>query len=156
MGPVFTAVNHSYGDRLFIELQVQYKKTTSSEHVSPVHVVLVSLLVDQLSGLFLLFFGRPKKICSLSWIFYPVFFKKWEIDRTIGRPRDWAKPHGRPSCYMNVNDYLSCSKQSTSAIWQVLLKSKWSSRKDYNPVWPLCDFTIFSSNLRTRVFYFNI
>ena len=32
-------------------------------------------------------------ICSLSWIFCPVFFKKWEIDRTIGRPRDWPKPH---------------------------------------------------------------
>ena len=31
--------------------------------------------------------------CSLSWIFCPVFFKKWEIDRTIGRPRDWPKPH---------------------------------------------------------------
>ena len=28
---------------------------------SPVHVVLVSLLVDQLSSLFLPFFGRPKK-----------------------------------------------------------------------------------------------
>ena len=28
---------------------------------SPVHVVLVSLLVDQLSSLFLTFFGRPKK-----------------------------------------------------------------------------------------------
>ena len=63
-------------------------------------MVLVSLLVDQLSGLFLIFFGRPKKICpvsdlfcSLSWIFCPVFFKKWEIDRTIGRPRDWPKPH---------------------------------------------------------------
>ena len=67
---------------------------------SPVHVVLVSLLVDQLSSLFLIFFGRPKKICpvsdlfcSLSWIFCPVFFKKWEIDRTIGQPRDWPKPH---------------------------------------------------------------
>ena len=32
-----------------------------STDVSPVHVVLVSLLVDQLSGLFLTFFGRPKK-----------------------------------------------------------------------------------------------
>ena len=31
-------------------------------YVSPVHLVLVSLLVDQLSGLFLTFFGRPKKI----------------------------------------------------------------------------------------------
>ena len=31
--------------------------------------------------------------CSLSWIYCPVFFKKWEIDRTIGRPTDWPKPH---------------------------------------------------------------
>ena len=31
---------------------------------SPVHVVLVSLLVDQLSGLFLIFFGWPKKKMS--------------------------------------------------------------------------------------------
>ena len=31
---------------------------------SPVHVVLVSLLVGQLSGLFLIFFGRPKKRLS--------------------------------------------------------------------------------------------
>ena len=30
--------------------------------MSPVHVVLVSLLVDELSGLFLIFFGWPKKI----------------------------------------------------------------------------------------------
>ena len=35
------------------------EKTKST--ISPVHVVLVSLLVDQLSGLFLTFFGRPKK-----------------------------------------------------------------------------------------------
>ena len=45
-------------------------------------MVLVSLLVDQFSGLFLIFFGRPKKnlssirfFCSLSWIFCPVFFE---------------------------------------------------------------------------------
>ena len=109
---------------------------------SPVHVVLVSLLVDQLSGLFLTFFGRPKKdLFSLReslvrlWFFWSTKFlfgipkflfsipknqsltkkiqrltknslrlnkffflvdqKKWEIDRTIGRPRDWPKPHGR-------------------------------------------------------------
>ena len=34
------------------------------EFLSPVHVVLVSLLVDQLSGLFLILFGRPKKKLS--------------------------------------------------------------------------------------------
>ena len=53
-----------------------------TKHKSPVHVVLVSLLVDQLSGLFLIFFGRPKK--NLSSIrsflftllnFCPVFFE---------------------------------------------------------------------------------
>ena len=43
-----------------------------SIHISPVHVVLVSLLVDQLSGLFLTFFGRPKKICSVSGNFWSV------------------------------------------------------------------------------------
>ena len=40
--------------------------------ISPVHVVLVSLLVNQLSGLFLTFFGRPKKICSVSGNFWSV------------------------------------------------------------------------------------
>ena len=37
--------------------------------ISPVHVVLVSLLVDQLSGLFLIFFGRQKKIVQSQEIF---------------------------------------------------------------------------------------
>ena len=55
-----------------------------SEDISPVHVVLVDQKkICPVSDLF----------CSLSWIFCPVFFKKWEIDRTIGRPRDWPKPH---------------------------------------------------------------
>ena len=42
------------------------------DNYSPVHVVLFSLLVDQLSGLFLTFFGRPKKICSVSGNFWSV------------------------------------------------------------------------------------
>ena len=117
-------------------------KYTKSANNSPVHVVLVSLLVDQLSSLFLPFFGRPKKnLFTLReflvrlWFFWStkflfgipkflfsipknqsltkkkfrdwpkiprdwtIFFlvdqKKWEKDRTIGRPRDWPKPHGR-------------------------------------------------------------
>ena len=37
--------------------------------MSPVHVVLVSLLVDELSGLFLIFFGWPKKIVQSQGIF---------------------------------------------------------------------------------------
>ena len=39
------------------------------EYKSPVHVVLVSLLFNQLSGLFLIFFGRPKKIVQSQGIF---------------------------------------------------------------------------------------
>ena len=46
-------------------------------------------------------FGRPKiprdwpKI-PWDWTnFFLVDQKKWEKDRTIGRPRDWPKPHGR-------------------------------------------------------------
>ena len=94
--------------------------------ISGVHVLLVSLLVDQMSGLFLIFFGRPKKNCpvpgnfgsvsvnfwytkkkfgwpkiprawpKIPWdwtIFFLVDQKKWEKDWTIGRPRDWPKPH---------------------------------------------------------------
>ena len=103
-------------------------KRVASTFFSPVHVVLVSLLVDQLSGLFLIFFGRPKKkLSSLReflvslWEFlvdqkkiwstknsqrltknslrldnsFLVDQEKWEKDRTIGRPIDWPKPHGR-------------------------------------------------------------
>ena len=44
---------------------VDPKKICSvSGNFSPVHVVLVILLVHQLSGLFLIFFGRPKKKLS--------------------------------------------------------------------------------------------
>ena len=121
--------------------------------LSPVHVVLVSLLVDQLSGLFLisflltkekfvqyqiffvhsleffvqsflkmwfwsvswptncpvnfLFFKKDWTINSREWTkkiwdwtnFFLVHQKKWEIHRTIGRPRDWPKPHGRDLRY---------------------------------------------------------
>ena len=38
--------------------------TTGSDHISPVHVVLVSLSVDQLSSLFLIFFWSTKKNLS--------------------------------------------------------------------------------------------
>ena len=72
-------------------------------------------LVDQLffwstQNQFLIFlvdqflFGKPKTIFSCFWStnFFLVIQKKnwstkkkWEIDRTIGRPRDWPKVHGR-------------------------------------------------------------
>ena len=83
--------------------------------------------------------------CSLSWIYCPVFFKKWEIDRTIGRPTDWPKPHfqkrldkkfkrlnkkdlildkfffGRPKKMRNRPDNWS-TKRLTKTTWTGLLK----------------------------------
>ena len=131
-------------------------------NMNSVHVLLVSLLVDQkvpsmwfwsvswstnCPVYFSLFLVDQKKICSVSENFWsgsdffgpPSFFlvyqnfflvyqkirawqkkfrdwpkipwdwtnfflvdqKKWEIDRTIGRPRDWPKPHGRDFCKKN-------------------------------------------------------
>ena len=40
--------------------------------------------------------------------FFLVNQKKWEIDRTIGRPRDWPKPHGRDCCV-----HVSLTKDSS-------------------------------------------
>ena len=88
--------------------------------------------------------------CSLSWIYCPVFFKKWEIDRTIGRPTDWPKPHfqkrldkkfkrlnkkdlildkfffGRPKKMRNRPDNWS-TKRLTKTTWTGLFTSllKW-------------------------------
>ena len=54
---------------------------------SPVHVVLVSLLVDQLSSLFLSFFGRPKKICSVSGNFWSGSDFFWSTKFLFGTPK---------------------------------------------------------------------
>ena len=61
-------------DSLFHQsIQDVTTKFTGIYHNSPVHVVLVSLLFDQLSGLFLIFFGRP------------IFF--WLTKKKNGRPK---------------------------------------------------------------------
>ena len=61
---------------------------------SPVHVVLVSLLVDQLSSLFLTFFGRQKKILfSLReflvslWTFFGQALIFWYTKKKFGIPK---------------------------------------------------------------------
>ena len=56
-------------------------------NISPVHVVLVSLLVDQLSSLFLSFFGRPKKICSVSVNFWSGSDFFWSTKFLFGTPK---------------------------------------------------------------------
>ena len=104
-------------------MSVRNKKNLKSRYISPVHVVLVSLLVNQLSGLFLTFFGWPKKNCTVSGNFWsgsdffgqPNFFLVYqkfpETDQKFpetgqlffGWPRDWPKPHGRDfSILLNI------------------------------------------------------
>ena len=56
-------------------------------YISPVHVVLVSLLVDQLSSLFLPFYGRPKKNCSVSGNFWSGSDFFWSTKFLFGIPK---------------------------------------------------------------------
>merc|ERR1712051_618964 len=69
---------------------MKYLKT-NEEHdyfdKSPVHVVLVSLLVDQLFGLFLIYFGRPKKNCPVSGNFWSVSGNFWSTKKKFCRPK---------------------------------------------------------------------
>ena len=59
----------------------------SGKDRSPVHVVLVSLLVDQLSSLFLPFFGRPKKyLFSLREFLVSLWFF-WSTKFLFGIPK---------------------------------------------------------------------
>ena len=54
---------------------------------SPVHVVLVSLLVNQLLGLYLIFFGRPKKnLFSLREFLVSLWFF-WSTKFLFGIPK---------------------------------------------------------------------
>ena len=61
--------------------------------MSPVHVVLVSLLVNQLFGLFLNFFGLPKKIVQSQgilvslWEFLVHQKEIWSTKKNFGTPK---------------------------------------------------------------------
>ena len=56
-------------------------------HRSPVHVVLVSLLVDQLSGLFLIFLVDQRKNCPVSGNFWSVSGNFWSTKFLFGIPK---------------------------------------------------------------------
>ena len=90
-----------------------WKKMTSKNDV---HVVFVSLLADQLSCQFMIFFGRPKWNCPLSGtgqfflstlliffcpVHWTIFFwltkKNEKLTRQLVSQRDWPKPHGQNS-----------------------------------------------------------
>ena len=49
-------------------------------------MVFVSPLVDQFSGLFLIFFGRPKKICPVSGNFLLISGNFWSTKFLFGIP----------------------------------------------------------------------
>ena len=62
-------------------------------------MVLVSLLVDQLSGLFLIFFGQPKKNCLVSGNFWLVAGNFWSTKFLFGIPKNFLVDQfffGRP------------------------------------------------------------
>ena len=94
------------------------------------NVVLVSLLADQLSGQFLIFWKRldkkfkrvNKKDLRLDK-FFLVDQKKWEIDWTIGRPRDWPKPHGRDYKPLNCR-YQTEPRHKTIKLYKELDPSR--------------------------------
>ena len=93
-------------------------------HISPVHVVLVSLLVDQLSSLFLHFFGRPKKYLFSPREFLVNLWFFWSTKFLFGVPkflfsipknqepdqkkfRDWPNIH-----YLRLNNFFWSTKKS--------------------------------------------
>ena len=114
-------------------------------HYSPVHVVLVSLLVNQLFGLFIIFFGRPiKKLSSLReflvslWEFLVHQKEIWSTKKNFGTPKrnlvdqkfpktDQKFPEtgqfffGRPKKMRNRPDNWS-TKRLTKTTWTGLLK----------------------------------
>ena len=49
--------------------------------------------------------------------------KKWEIDRTIGRPRDWPKPHGR-DFYQLTQSLTALLPQNTTDYRRVVNMNK--------------------------------
>ena len=97
---------------------------------SPVHVVLVSLLVDQLSGLFLIFFGRPKK--NLSSIrsflftllnFLSSLFWKCGFGQSLGRPIVRSISHFLKKTGQKIQE----SEQKRSETGQIFF---WSTKKN--------------------------
>ena len=78
---------------------------STKNKLGPVHVVLVSLLVDQLSGLFVTFFGQPKKkfiqsqgifgqslnFFGQALIFWYTKKKFWYTKKKLGGPKK-SKP----------------------------------------------------------------
>ena len=71
-------------------------------------------------------FSQPKKKL--------VNQKKWEIDRTIGRPRDWSKAHGcrytvfsnwKMMAATNLSDYLGLKRYKKAKKWKISSIKLW-------------------------------
>ena len=88
--PIVRSISHFFGRPIFFLVD---QKPISHFFGRPIF-----FLVNQKP--FSHVFGRPIFFWSTKFIFGQpkkklVDPKKWEIDRTIGRPRDWPKVHGR-------------------------------------------------------------
>ena len=131
---------------MFLIINIFHSGKKKSWYKNPVHVVLVSLLVDQLSSLFLTFFGWPKKnLFSLReflvslWIFFGqalIFWytkkKFWYTKKKLGGPKKsepdqkfpetdqiffWSTKKGRNRPY----NWLT--KRLTKTTWTGLIQS---------------------------------
>ena len=61
---ILAFVNPQYDNRLFIELQVQYEKNTSSEHVVYKKCFFVLVLAQVKESIFDLGFGIQNNVCT--------------------------------------------------------------------------------------------
>ena len=119
--------------RIKILMPIQSSVPTIS---SPVHVVLVTLLVDQLSGLFLIFWGRPKNnLSSLrSFFVHSLEFFIQSFSKNEKLTGQLSPVHvvfvsldkfffGRPKKKRNrLDNWLS--KRLTKTTWTGLLSAK--------------------------------
>ena len=106
-------------------------KKKYAEEISPVHVVLVSLLVDQLFGLFLIFLVDQRKNCPVSGNF-------WSVSEFFVQPffeKDWTK---------NSREWTKKSEQKRSETGQTFFgwpkkmrnrPNNWSTKRLTKTTW---------------------
>ena len=104
-------ISHFFGRPIFF-----YQPKT----ISPVHVVLVSLLVDQLSGLFLIFFGSTN------------FFFGWPKINLVDQKKNWSTKNMRK--WFLVDQKKNWSTKKMRNWFLVDQKKNWSTKKMWN--WP--------------------
>ena len=130
---------------------LEHRSETRGEQLDSItkvksHVVLVSLLVDQLSSLFLSFFGRPKKICSVSGNFWsgsdffgqPNFFLVYQnFFLVYQKIRAWPKKIQRlTKNSLRLNKFFLVNQKKGEIDWTIGRPRDWpkSHGRDYYEV----------------------